>query len=133
MIVAVADTHAVLWSLFDDPRLSQHARTFIQNSAQNGHQIAVSSITLIELIFLFDKQRIPREAYEKLTTLLVQANSPLTEVPVSRVICEAMLSAPRAAIPDLPDRVIAATGVYLAIPVISRDHKITASGITTIW
>jgi len=36
-------------------------------------------------------------------------------------------------IPDLPDRVIAATALALNLPLISRDRKIVLSGLETIW
>ena len=36
-------------------------------------------------------------------------------------------------IPDMPDRIVAATAVYLGVPVISRDGKIRASNVQTIW
>jgi predicted nucleic acid-binding protein len=39
----------------------------------------------------------------------------------------------RSQIPDLPDRIIAATGLYLNVPVISRDRRIQSSTIDTIW
>ena len=36
-------------------------------------------------------------------------------------------------IPDMPDRIIAATGLYHRVPVISRDGKIRSANLTTIW
>ena len=36
-------------------------------------------------------------------------------------------------IPNLPDRIIAATALYAKVPVISRDRKIKLSSIQTIW
>jgi predicted nucleic acid-binding protein len=39
----------------------------------------------------------------------------------------------RADVPDMPDRVVAATALYLGVPVISRDGKIRASNVQTIW
>ena len=33
----------------------------------------------------------------------------------------------------LPDRIIAATSVHLGLPLISRDSKIAASKVNTIW
>ncbi len=39
----------------------------------------------------------------------------------------------RSQIPDLPDRIIAATALYLNVPVISRDRRIQLSSIDTIW
>lgn len=36
MIVAVADTHAVIWNLFDDNQLSRTVQQFIENAAVEG-------------------------------------------------------------------------------------------------
>ena len=33
----------------------------------------------------------------------------------------------------MPDRIVAATAVYFAVPVISRDGRIRASNIRTVW
>jgi len=39
----------------------------------------------------------------------------------------------RAGVPDMPDCIVAATAVYFGVPVISRDGKIRASNVQTIW
>ena len=33
----------------------------------------------------------------------------------------------------MPDRIVAATGVYFGVPVISRDGRIRASNVRTVW
>ena len=59
MFAGVADTHAVLWYLFGDPRLSTPAKTFIDDAAKASRKIALSSISLAEVVYLVEKQRIP--------------------------------------------------------------------------
>ncbi len=44
-----------------------------------------------------------------------------------------MMAIPRDQVPDMPDRIIAATAAHLGVPLISRDGKIRASSVTTIW
>ncbi len=39
----------------------------------------------------------------------------------------------RADVPDLPDRVIAATAWHHSVPLVTRDGKIRSCGIETIW
>ena len=39
MIVAIADTHAVIWYLFSDPRLGKAASALIDNAIANGDHI----------------------------------------------------------------------------------------------
>ena len=48
-------------------------------------------------------------------------------------VAEAMLQVSREAIPDMPDRIVAATAIYLDVPALSRDGRIRSSRILTIW
>lgn len=52
MIAGVADTHTALWHLFDDARLSGAAKDFIDRAAVTHHKIAISSISLAEIVYL---------------------------------------------------------------------------------
>ena len=40
---------------------------------------------------------------------------------------------PRVAVPDMPDRIVAATAVHFGVPVISRDRRIQSSILSTVW
>ena len=57
----------------------------------------------------------------------------LVEIPFDRNIALTLRQVDRSQIPDLPDRIIAATVLYLNVPVISRDRRIQLSSIDTIW
>ncbi len=59
MIAAVADTHTALWYLFRNPRLSDTARGFMDDAANAGHDIALSPISLAEIVYLVEKDRLP--------------------------------------------------------------------------
>lgn len=133
MVRAVADTHAVVWYLYDDARLSPTARTWIEDAAAAGEQTALSSITLAEMVYLIEKGRIDAAALTRLMAELDAADAVLIEVPFDRHVAQAMGRVARAQVPDLPDRIIAATALHLGIPIISRDRKIQASGLTTVW
>jgi len=52
VIGGVADTHAALWYLHGNPRLSATAREFIDDTARSGHSIALSAISLAEIVYL---------------------------------------------------------------------------------
>jgi len=39
----------------------------------------------------------------------------------------------RSDVPDLPDRVIAATALHHRVPLVTCDRKIRSCGIATIW
>ena len=132
MIAAVADTHTALWHLFDDSRLSRAAADFI-NQAAARRKIALSAISLAEVVYLIEKNRLPTSAYEELTNALADPEHVLTEAACTAAVVQAMREVPRAEIPDIPDRIVAATAVFFGVPVISRDGRIRASSIKTIW
>ena len=67
---AVIDTHAAVWYLNADRRLSGRAKGFIDASAQDGLSVLVSPISLIEVIYLCEKGRLPLEALTRLDTAL---------------------------------------------------------------
>ena len=133
MIIGVADTHAALWYLYKNPRLSVTARTFMDEAAQGGHDIAISPISLAEIVFLVEKNRLPPSAYEDLTAALADPEYVIEEGPFTAEVVEAMREVPRAEVPDMPDRIVAATALYLRVPVISRDGRIRSSSIQTVW
>jgi PIN domain nuclease of toxin-antitoxin system len=129
----VLDTHAVIWYLFADSRLSITARSLIERIATEGNQVAFSSITLAEIIYLSEKERIDRTT---LTRLLSEVNSEralFVEIPFDKYVAQAMQQVERSQVPDLPDRIIAATALSLKLPLISRDRKIQMSSVETIW
>ena len=133
MIVAVADTHTIIWYLFDDPRLSSTACSTIEQAGEAGNQIAIASITLAEIVYLVEKQRISEQTLELLLNAIDEQDSVLTEIALDRNVVKTLSKVERTQIPDLPDRIIAATALFLQVPVISRDRKIKLSDIETIW
>jgi PIN domain nuclease of toxin-antitoxin system len=96
--------------------------------------IYVSAITLIEIQYLIEKGRVDVKA---MTTLLQEVDqpSPLVElISVDRFIADALAHIPRNDIPDMPDRIIAATALHLGLPLVTADTNIQACAVvTTIW
>lgn len=133
MIAAVADTHTALWHLFDDTRLSAAAEAFISEAAIARSKIAISTISLAEVVYLIEKNRLPPSAYEELTQALADPEHVFTEAVFTAAIVQTMRQVSRTEVPDMPDRVVAATAVYFDVPVISRDRRIRSARLTTVW
>ena len=133
MIVSIADTHTAIWYLFNDPRLSPTAKQAIQETAANGDHVGVSSISLAEMVYLCEKGKIAATAVEDVLAAFHDPENVLQEVPLDSTIVQRMHLIPREQVPDLPDRVVAATGLRYGVPVISRDGKIRATRLQTIW
>ncbi|MEA5469160.1 type II toxin-antitoxin system VapC family toxin [Spirulina sp. 06S082] len=133
MLRAVADTHAIIWYIFNDSRLSDTARNTIETIANEGNLVGFSAITLAEIVYLSEKGRIASTTLDRLLGEVGKKDSVLTEIPFDRHIARAMKNVERMQIPDLPDRIIAATALYHDVPLISRDRQILLSSISTIW
>jgi PIN domain nuclease of toxin-antitoxin system len=133
MIAGVADTHAAIWYLFGDSHLSRAAKVFMDDAANATRKVVLSVISMAEIVYLIEKNRLPASAYDDLKTALADPEHVLEAMPLTVDIVEAMRQVPRDAVPDMPDRIVAATAVYLGVPVISRDGRICASSVQTVW
>ncbi len=133
MIVAIADTHACVWYLFNNPKLSPTARDTTEAAFRRRQQIGVSAISLIEMVYLVEKGRIPADSFDRLVHAMASPRYPFREIAVDSAVAAQMQQVDRDEIPDMPDRIIAATGLYHRVPVISRDGKIRSANLTTIW
>mgnify|MGYP006297931043 CR=1 FL=1 len=61
MPALLLDTHAVVWYLSDDARLSSGASTAIDSAVHEGNALYLSAITLVEITYLVEKGRLPDE------------------------------------------------------------------------
>jgi len=133
MAGVVVDTHTIVWYLQDDPRLSTKAADVLDAATAAGDAIYVPSICLIELTYLVEKRRLGSLVRDQLIQTLDDPATPCSLVPLDRMVADALELVKRSEVPDLPDRIIAATAVALEVPLISRDAKVRASQVQTIW
>jgi PIN domain nuclease of toxin-antitoxin system len=133
MTAGVADTHAALWYLFADARLSIAAKAFIDRAADARNKIVLSVISLAEVVYLVEKNRLPVSAYDDLRQALDDPDHVFHEATFTVQIVESMRLIPRQTVPDMPDRMVAATAVYLGVPIITRDARIRAANLQTVW
>ncbi|WP_026736355.1 type II toxin-antitoxin system VapC family toxin [Fischerella sp. PCC 9605] len=129
----VADTHTAIWYLLGTKNLSTNAAEALDRATDAGYSIYVASISLIEVIYLVERGRIPEIALELLNKALSESNTGFVIVPLDLGVAQMLRKIPRDMIPDMPDRIIAATALHLNVPLVTRDTKILASGIDTIW
>ncbi len=133
MIAGIADTHTALWHLYADSRLSTRARAFIEDAARNGNKIGICTISLAEIVYLVEKRRVLADAYTDLTGVLDDTEQVFELVTLTREIVASMRSVARDEVPDLPDRIVAATAAHFRVPVVSRDGRIQTSAVASIW
>ena len=135
MSAVVADTHTLLWYLNDLPQLSTAALQALEAAEQSGSPIFVPAIVLVELRYLVEKGRDVFESdFQRVVTELNSASSALTFAPLDQRIAQALGAIPRPLVPDMPDRVIAATALALGVSLVTKDSKIhTLTNVTIIW
>ena len=132
MAAVVADTHAVLWMLLDSPRLSTGARSALQDAVQSESSIYMPPFTRGDRLF-GGQEPVADKCVAKATSGTERSGIWLEVIPLDRDIAETVAQIPLTMVPDMPDRIIAATALFLKLPLVTRDHKIQAAEIQTIW
>ena len=129
----VVDTHTFIWYLSRSSDLSSHARETIRDTIASGHPVYVSSVTVVEVIYLVEKGRLSQQNLTDLKTTLHRSDSGFKVQPFDLAIAEVLETVSRDQIPDMPDRMIAATAKQLGLPLVTKDHRIQTADVETIW
>ena len=133
MSALVADTHAAIWYLTKDPYLSRVALAALDQTAEANQPIYVPTICVVEATYLAEKGRIPVAILDRLKQVLRDGGFAYRRAPLSLEVAIALGRISRSEVPDMPDRVIAATALALGLPLVTCDGEIRASGVVTIW
>ncbi len=129
----VADTHSVIWHFTAPQNFSTDASQAMDEAETNGI-IFVSSITLVEMIYLVEKGKIVRDALDLLRDALDDINSAFQLIELNRGVADELEKISRNDVPDMPDRIIAASALHLNLPLVTKDSKIQSVNlIKTIW
>lgn len=129
---AVLDTHAAIWYLVDSAKLPEAVYSLIDGAAASGTPTYISAISLVEVVYLVERGRIAADAFDRFSRELDSANPAFAVVSLDAYVAAALRSIPRSVVPDMPDRIIAATALHLHLPLVTRDRRLQAAGIQTI-
>ena len=129
----VADTHTILWYLLASDKISSPAMAALDETVAAGDAIYVPAISVIEIAYLVEKGKLPDAALDRLIDYLASSGSSFLVVPLDLAIALTAQRIPRETLSDMPDRIIAATALHLNLPLVTRDRKIQAAGIKTVW
>ena len=128
----VTDTQCLLWYLADDRRLPRAAGRIFSGADDGTVQILVPSIVVVESIFLAQRQRVASDILAQMLELREDLDDSIAVVPLHMAIVKSLIDFGPAAVPELADRVIAATALSLGLPLLTVDHAIAASGLVEV-
>lgn len=130
----VIDTNVVVW-YFTAPRISSSsAQAAIVAAQKSGGSIFVPSITIVELIYLIEKNRVPHDVLVELREALDDDTTAFELAELSRGVADELRNIDRAMVADMPDRIVAATALHLGLPLVTSDTDIQKlANVTTIW
>jgi PIN domain nuclease of toxin-antitoxin system len=133
MAAVVADTHAAVWYLLNSKSLSATAQRAMDEAVAAGDPVYIPSISLVEVVYLVEKGKLPAVVLDRLTSALSEPDSGFVIAPLNLSVALTIMQISRDTVPDMPDRIIAATALDLGIHLVTRDAEILKTGIETIW
>jgi PIN domain nuclease of toxin-antitoxin system len=126
------DTHVAVWLAFDESKLSKTARSSILQERSTGGGLAISDITLLEIMALFQKKRL--ELNVSLELFLQQIETRFIVLPITSRACVRALELPSDYPKDPADRIIGGTALVEGLSLVTADREIRrAKALPTIW
>jgi PIN domain nuclease of toxin-antitoxin system len=126
---ALLDTHAFLWSIVEPERLSERARHFIKDSA---NEIFLSAASAWEIAIKYRKGRIelPEDVASVVTSGISDLGLRTLPIEMRHALRVAGLPLLHA---DPFDRILIAQAKLEAFPLITADPNIARYAVETVW
>ena len=128
----VCDTQCLLWYMAQDHRLPKIARMAFDQAKEGATQVLVPSIVLVEAAFLAERQRVSAPLPNQLMTLTDAPDAGICITPLDLAAARTVRDFGPSAVPELADRIIAATARALNLPLLTTDPAIAASGLVKV-
>ena len=125
----LADTVTVIRHFSGTGRIGKKARSILEGVEQGDHHLFLSTISLVEIIYLSEKKRIMINLGETLDIIDDSANYSVVDLTT-----EIVKFAEKVAFPEIFDRLIMSTAQYFNVPILTSDRAIRTSGLVeAIW
>ena len=125
----LADTVTVIRHFSGVGRIGQKARTILEGVEEGDHHLFLSTVSLVEILYLSEKNRIMINLGESLDIIDDSANYSIVDLTTKIV-----KFAEKIDFPEIFDRLIMSTARSLDIPILTSDKAIRNSGIVeVIW
>jgi len=126
----LADTVAIVRHLCEQPALGSQAAKILHETDVGGHHVYLSAITLMEVLYLSEAKRIDLQLTELIGLVSGSANYEIVPVNADTVLSAAEVDD----VPELHDRILVGTAVWLGVPILTGDQVISESSHTrAIW
>jgi len=130
----VIDTHTAIWYFANSPEISALATQTIDNTIAGGDAVILATISIVEIVYLIDKGKLTPQTLTRLMQYLKSPTSSFVTQDLTEELAQTVAQIPRSAVPDMPDRIIAATALHLGLPLITSDGNIQKlTNVETIW
>ena len=123
------DTHAFLWFVFDDRRLSSRADTLIGDS-DNEVLLSIASLWEITIKAQLDKLTLGMPVEVFFRRYVEQRRLALVDVQVAHLVAYGQLPLLHR---DPFDRLLVAQAQVLGVPILSSDSKLEPYGVPILW
>ncbi|OGG26423.1 hypothetical protein A2960_06105 [Candidatus Gottesmanbacteria bacterium RIFCSPLOWO2_01_FULL_39_12b] len=126
----VIDTHALIWYLTADKKLSKKAKHIIEEAIKDKRRLIVSVMVLLEVLVLVEKKKL-KFTWEEFNHQISEFPN-LIIYPIGLDVLEVMKNVGE--ILELHDRILVATAIIHKAVIISRDPEISSvREVETIW
>ena len=126
----LVDTVALVRHLRAARGLGQRARRILRQADRGQHRVFISGVTMMEILYLSEKGRIPIDLSSVRNLLATGDNYGVVPVDMDIVATAAQIDD----VPELHDRLIVATAKWLGVVILTSDPVISASKhAETIW
>lgn len=125
-----ADTHSLLWFLSKDKKLSDTAREVFRKAEKGETKIIISTIVLLELMYLLEKRGDKNYFNRILEEIEGVTNYEVYPVGLEVVRLVSQITTMK----ELHDRIIIATSQTLDCSLITKDEEITnLNEVKCVW